>query len=69
MGLCVAKHFLSMAYSSLGQYGNAKELQEEVQKLRMEVLGKHHPHTITASSNLAVTYCDLGKLEKALQLR
>lgn len=38
-------------------------------KLRTEVLGNQHPHTISASNNLALTYHGLGRLEEALQLQ
>ena len=56
---------LALAYSNLGQPEDAEMLQEEVLKLRREILGEHHPDTITALSNLGVTYSDLGRFNEA----
>ena len=47
----------------------ALELQEEVYKLRKEQLGESHPDTLVAMNNLAMTYCDLGRLQEALELQ
>ncbi|KAH8834481.1 hypothetical protein DL96DRAFT_1810741 [Flagelloscypha sp. PMI_526] len=39
-------HNLALAYSDLGQHRNALELNEQVLKLRKQILGEEHPDTL-----------------------
>jgi hypothetical protein len=47
----------------------AEKLQVEVILLRKEILGEHHPNTITASNTLAATYYLMGRLNEAKTLQ
>ena len=53
----------------LGKYTEAETLQIQVLYARHKVLGEKHPHTISATSNLALTYRGLGKYAEAEKLQ
>ncbi|KAH8825458.1 hypothetical protein DL96DRAFT_1816978 [Flagelloscypha sp. PMI_526] len=77
-------HNLALTYSDLGRHSEALELKEwlsdlsrrsealklkeQVVKLRKQILGPDHPHTLTSMSNLATTYSALGRHREALEL-
>ena len=63
-----AKYSLSIVYSYLGRFRDAKNLQKEVMALRIEALGECHPDTVLTSNSLAITYRQLGKLHEAEKL-
>ncbi|KAJ7066152.1 hypothetical protein C8F01DRAFT_1052203 [Mycena amicta] len=59
---------LAASYQTLGQYIDAKELQEKVLEQQTRLLGAEHPATILAMANLASTYGDLGQYIDAQKL-
>ena len=59
---------LAATYSDMGEMKEARELQEEVLKLRKKISGIEHPSTILAMGNLAVTYSNIGQMKEAREL-
>ncbi|KAF5358698.1 hypothetical protein D9757_014375 [Collybiopsis confluens] len=51
-----------------GDWTQAERLQKKVLSLQEELLGEHHPDTLTSMNNLASTYQARGKTEQAEQL-
>ncbi|PVF94463.1 TPR-like protein [Serendipita vermifera] len=72
---------LSTTYHSQGRYAIAARMQEQSQyfkaisgqkqvvKLRKASLGKRHPETLEAMTNLSITYLQTGNYSEALQLQ
>ncbi|KAE9389894.1 TPR-like protein [Gymnopus androsaceus JB14] len=54
--------------SALGELEAAAKLGEKVLPLRKQVLGEHHPDTLTSMADLAWTYHVYGKFEAAEKL-
>ncbi len=51
-----------------GAFASARELEEQVLKEFRELLGEHHPDTLTAMGSLAATLRTLGELDEARKL-
>ena len=64
--------WLLMAVSNVwqggGRWKEAEQLQCACYQVRVERLGKEHPHTLTAMGNLAYTLKDLNRYDRALNL-
>ena len=63
-------------YESLGEYNQAKELQEKALTIYEKIFGEDHAHVATSYKNLASVYNSLGEhnqgkelCEKALTIR
>ena len=56
------------AYDGVGDYQRAIGFLERSVALNLQVLGADHPDTLNGMHNLAVAYCDAGKLDLALPL-
>ncbi|KAJ6515432.1 hypothetical protein C8R45DRAFT_919478 [Mycena sanguinolenta] len=56
-------------YYTMGQAKKAEQLYTVVFENRERLLGKNHPQTLIAMSQLAATYRKLGELEKAEKLQ
>ncbi|KAK4246724.1 hypothetical protein C7999DRAFT_41879 [Corynascus novoguineensis] len=61
-------HSVAGFFADRGQWKDAERLQLEAVKLREEVLGSHHPSTLTSVANLASTYRNQGRWEEAEKL-
>jgi tetratricopeptide (TPR) repeat protein len=59
---------LARAYASLGEFENARDLDQETLALRKKVLGPEHHNTLISVNNLACNYSKLGEYEKARAL-
>ena len=59
---------LASAYRSVGRFGEAIELFEQVLADRVRVLGPDHPDTLTTRNNLAVAYHSVGRFGEAIEL-
>ncbi|KAE9397789.1 hypothetical protein BT96DRAFT_61527 [Gymnopus androsaceus JB14] len=62
------KTCLARIFHDSGLWTYTEALEEEVLPLHKQAFGDHHPDTLTAMANLAVTYWALGKLEAAEKL-
>jgi len=58
-------------YSPLisGQRDRALEMQEDILKIRIRLLGRDHPETLQTMNNLAITYNDDNQWDKAVKLQ
>jgi len=56
---------LASTTENRGRLEEAKGLQKQVLELRKEILGDHHPDTISAMDNLASTIKKCGRFEEA----
>ncbi|MGH3686544.1 MAG: tetratricopeptide repeat protein [Pseudonocardiaceae bacterium] len=52
----------------MGQYEQARDLQQDTLTRRRRVLGDGHPHTLASASNLAAGLRALGREDEANQL-
>ena len=52
-----------------GKLKDAERLQSRGVSVRLEILGKEHPDTLTSMNNLALTYSNQGKLQEAADLQ
>ena len=59
----------AVAYSKLGKYTEAEELEMQVLQIRKRNLGEENPNTILAKANLASTYRNPGKHTEAEKLK
>ena len=57
---------LAVAYESVGRFGEAIELFEQVLAERERVLGADHPDTLNARNNLAGAYRSVGRFDEAI---
>jgi hypothetical protein len=55
-------------HRDLGEYQQARELDEDALARRRRNLGKDHPKTLTSASNLAIDLRHLGESERAREL-
>lgn len=60
---------MAEVYHKIGRMNEAVPLQQEVLRLRKEILGERHPDTITALNNIASTYYDLSRPKEAEELQ
>ncbi|KAK7441019.1 hypothetical protein VKT23_016800 [Stygiomarasmius scandens] len=56
-------------FDDAGLWTQSVEIKKEDLRLCREVLGEHHPDTLTSMSNLAWTYQNLGQLEPAEKMQ
>ena len=63
-----AANNLALAFRQLGQYAQARRLDEDTLARRREVLGDDHADTLISASNLAADLTRLGEYQKALEL-
>ncbi|MFD6259858.1 tetratricopeptide repeat protein, partial [Micromonospora chalcea] len=54
--------------SQLGQYEQARTLNEDTLTRRRRILGNDHPDTLTSATNLATNLHQLGQYEQARTL-
>jgi tetratricopeptide (TPR) repeat protein len=59
---------LATAYRFLGQYQQARHLDEDTLARHRRVLGDGHPNTLTSANNLAIDLHELGEHEQARRL-
>ena len=59
---------LAVDLRGLGEYQQARDLDEDTLTRRRRVLGDDHPDTLTSASNLAVDLCALGEYQQARDL-
>ena len=59
---------LAVAYESVGRFGEAIELFEQVLAERERVLGADHPDTLNTRNNLAGAYESVGRFGEAIEL-
>ena len=59
---------LAVAYDSVGRFGEAIELFEQVLAEQERVLGPDHPDTLSVRNNLAVAYDSVGRFGEAIEL-
>ena len=59
---------LAVAYDSVGRFGEAIELFEQVLDERERLLGADHPDTLNTRSNLASVYDSVGRFGEAIEL-
>jgi tetratricopeptide (TPR) repeat protein len=59
---------LARAHSSLGEFENARDMDQQTLALRKKVLGPEHPHTLVSMNNLSHDYRRLGVRKKAREL-
>ncbi|MFF7703570.1 tetratricopeptide repeat protein, partial [Streptomyces lydicus] len=59
----------SQSLTEAGLYHQAIEYDETAVRLSSDIYGHGHPATISARSNLAVSYSDAGRVQEALDLR
>ena len=59
---------LAVAYDSVGRFGEAIELFEQVLDDQERVLGPDHPNTLTVRNNLALAYKSVGRFDEAIEL-
>ena len=59
---------LAGAYDSVGRFGEAIELFEQVLAERERVLGADHPDTLNTRNNLAAAYYSVGRFGEAIEL-
>ena len=66
----VAKSYNNLAsvYDSLGEYNQAKELQEKALMLCKKIFGEDHANVATSYNNLASVYNRLGEYNQAKEL-
>ena len=57
---------LALAYKSVGRFGEAIELFEQVLDERKRLLGADHPDTLAVRNNLAGAYCSVGRFGEAI---
>ena len=57
---------LALVYESVGRFGEAIELLEQVLDERKRLLGADHPDTLTTRSNLASVYYSVGRFGEAI---
>ena len=63
-----ARNNLAVAYLSVGRFGEAIELFEQVLAKRKRLLGPDHPDTLTVRNNLAAAYASVGRFGEAVEL-
>ena len=63
-----ARNNLAVAYRSVGRFGEAIELFEQVLAKREKLLGPDHPDTLTTRNNLAFAYLSVGRFGEAIEL-
>ena len=61
-----ARDNLAGAYDSVGRFGEAIELYEQVLAEYERVLGPDHPDTLNARDNLAGAYDSVGRFAEAI---
>ncbi|KAH8833279.1 hypothetical protein DL96DRAFT_1585592 [Flagelloscypha sp. PMI_526] len=59
---------LALTFSDLGRHSEALDLREKIVRLRKQISGPEHPHTLTSMHNLAVTYSYFGRHPEGLDL-
>ena len=57
---------LAFAYDSVGRFGEAIELFEQVLDEHKRLLGADHPYTLTTRNNLAGAYLSVGRFGEAI---
>ena len=57
---------LALAYKSVGRFGEAIELFEQVLDERKRLLGPDHPDTLTIRNSLAAAYHSAGRFYEAI---
>ena len=67
-GTLTVRNNLAIAYKSVGRFGEAIELYEQVLGERERVLGADHPDTLSVRNNLAVTYDSVGRFGEPIEL-
>ena len=55
-------------YESLGEYNQAKELQEKALTICEKIFGEDHADVAISYNNLALVYKSLGKYSQAKEL-
>ena len=65
-GTLAVRNNLALVYKSVGRFGEAIELFEQVLAEHERVLGPDHPDTLKTRNNLAVAYRSAGRLAKAI---
>ncbi|KAH8806708.1 hypothetical protein DL96DRAFT_1686144 [Flagelloscypha sp. PMI_526] len=60
---------VALAYSALGRYKDALNLEVQILELRRRSLGEEHPGTLANMNNLAMNFSDLGQHKDALKLK
>ncbi|MEV6024359.1 FxSxx-COOH system tetratricopeptide repeat protein [Streptomyces sp. NPDC052036] len=60
--------YLGHAMSDLGEYGEARRLQEDTLERRRTVLGENHPDTLHSANDLAVTLANFGQYAEARRM-
>ena len=60
---------LASVYESLGEYSQAKELNEKAMMIYKKVFGEDHAYVATSYDNLASVYSNLGNQNKAKEFR
>ena len=58
----------ALVYDHIGSWNEAERLDIQVMETRIELLGSHHPHTLTSMANLASTYRTQGRWDEAEKL-
>ena len=67
-GTLAVRNNLALVYKSVGRFGEAIELFEQVLAERERLLGADHPDTLTVRNNLAVAYHSVGRLDEVIEL-
>ncbi|NUO44484.1 MAG: tetratricopeptide repeat protein [Streptomyces sp.] len=63
-----AVNYLARAYHDIGNYAEARRLDEETLARRRQLLGDDHPETLKTAANLAIRMAALGETEQARAL-
>ena len=64
--MLTVRNNLAVAYRSVGRFGEAIELFEQVLDERERVWGADHPDTLTVRNNLALAYLSVGRFGEAI---
>ncbi|MEK8109878.1 tetratricopeptide repeat protein [Micromonospora sp. M12] len=63
-----ASHLLAYAHRQLGQYQQARALDEDTLTRYRRTLGDDHPDTLSSANNLAIDLTELGQRDQARAL-